>query len=113
MTDTDKTTGAECGCGLWICPTCRPSPPMGRDIYSGVGKQRRPYVDGPRPGKRPRGGDAASAPSVDPVLVTRALRAFGDALSARVNVHTTTIGDVPAQAMRDAMTEALEAINNV
>jgi hypothetical protein len=42
------------------------------------------------------------------VMVERARRAFGDALSIRVNMNIR-LGDVPVQVLREAMAEALRA----
>lgn len=44
----------------------------------------------------------------DKVEIAR--RAFGDALAMRVNM-STRLGDVPVQTLREAMADALEAIN--
>lgn len=44
--------------------------------------------------------------------VETARRAFGDALSIRVNMNIR-LGDVPVQVIREAMAEALEAVKDV
>lgn len=46
----------------------------------------------------------------DKVEIAR--RAFGDALATRVNMNTR-LGDVPVQVIREAMAEALEAIDKM
>jgi hypothetical protein len=44
-----------------------------------------------------------------PEQIERAWRAFGDALCTRVNM-ATPLGHMPAQALREAMAEALKAV---
>lgn len=55
--------------------------------------------------------NATPVSTVDPAIVERARVVFCNALVRRVNTGTP-LGDVPVQALREAMAEALEVLND-